>query len=132
MSAARGWLADLRRGLGSLMMLAYLTLLLFNLAVGVRDVVRGAPAAPAELLVAVLVLNYFAMTVERVRCPLGHKQMLPNQAVISASIEPSADMREAARSMTEIRVALIAAGYTPEQASRQIADVIAAGQRGAS
>jgi hypothetical protein len=34
--------------------------------------------------------------------------------------------------MTEIRVALIASGYTPEQASRQIADMIAASQGGAS
>jgi hypothetical protein len=54
------------------------------------------------------------------------KALRKNQAIVTAPVEPSSDMRQAARAMTEVRAALIASGYTSEQASRQIADMIAA------
>jgi hypothetical protein len=81
------------------------------------------PRAVIPCLLVVIII-----TTSRPKSPSLQK----NQAIVTASIEPSADIREAARSMTEIRVALIASGYTPEQASRQIADMIAASQGGAS
>jgi hypothetical protein len=83
----------------------------------------------------VLAFSWFVVVDNKISARLK-----PNQAVVTAPtdrgplhpIEPSSDMRQAARAMTEMRASLIHAGYTPEQASRQIADVIAASNQGES
>lgn len=57
-------------------------------------------------------------------------RLRPNQAVVTAPIEPSADMRQFAGAVTQLRVALINEGMTSEQARDTIADLFRASQGG--
>lgn len=55
-----------------------------------------------------------------------------NQVILTTPVEASADMRTAAHQVAQLRTALLAAGLTPDQASKQIADLIVASNDGAS
>lgn len=58
----------------------------------------------------------------------GHTKrprLKPNQAIITAAVEPSSDMRQAAHALMEYRAALIGAGLTSKQAAELIAATIA-------
>ena len=56
----------------------------------------------------------------------------PNQAVVTAPIEPSALHREWAHSVMQMRAALINEGMSPDQATKALAEMIAAQSRGDS